>query len=410
MSESITRVLIVKLSSLGDVIHTLPAVTEAAKHCPGVTFDWLCEPAFSDIPKLHPAINQVFEAPLRKWRRQPVRSIFAGEMRQLKKQLRQIRYDIVIDAQGLIKSSVLARWAKAPVQGPDANSAREGMASLGYARKYTWDKSNHATMRIKQLFGKILGYTPTDALDYGLKQTITTTYQNTSPFVFFFHGTTWESKHWPLQYWQQLADLANTHQLPVKLLWGNATEYERAQAIARTHPNIEIIAHHLPFIEIMQLLAQASAVVSVDTGLSHLAAAMHTPTISLYGPTDPKLAGTRGPNQIHLQSNLACAPCLMRHCNLPIAQKEKLYPSDVKIPPQSSTPRDLFGRSREYFSARVLLAISGSRFQLAGRRRERKHTSWSELGINPPCFASHPPEKVWIQLQSLLTSVKEESI
>src|SRR6218665_2449357 len=119
------RVLLIKTSALGDVIHSLPALTDAARSIPGIQFDWVVEEGFAEIPAWHPAVAQVIPVAIRRWRRNILRTIGSGEWRRCKEQLREHRYDCVIDAQGLLKSAWLARQAGAPVTGLDPQSARE---------------------------------------------------------------------------------------------------------------------------------------------------------------------------------------------------------------------------------------------------------------------------------------------
>lgn len=172
------------------------------------------------------------------------------------------------------------------------------------------------------------------------------------PFMLFFHGTTWESKLWPLQYWQKLAQLANANGYRVKLLWGNPEERARAQAIAAVASNVEILEPQ-NLTNIASLLVRSAGVVSVDTGLAHLAAALTVPAVTLYGASDSELTGTYGRKQLHLKATLPCSPCRSRTC---IYQGEEIED-----------------------------AIDGKRFS-----------------VKPPCFRIHPPEEVWQKLTTLL--------
>jgi len=152
------RVLVVKTSSLGDVIHTLPALTDAARAIPGVRFDWLVEENFAEVPTWHPAVERVIPVALRRWRRSVLRTWLAGEWQAMTSQVRLADYDLAIDAQGLIKSAILTRYAGAPVHGLDRASIREPLASRFYDQRHAVAKGRHAVERVRELFAKSLGY------------------------------------------------------------------------------------------------------------------------------------------------------------------------------------------------------------------------------------------------------------
>jgi len=184
------RVLIIKTSSLGDVVHTLPALTDAARAIPGIRFDWVVEEGFAEIPAWHPAVSQVLPVAIRRWRKHPLRTWRSGEWARFKQRLRETRYDLVIDAQGLLKSAWLTRYVSAPVAGLDRDSAREPLASRFYDRRYAVAKDQHALERVRQLFAKALGYTlPPGTGDYGLNRAAMMD-AAAQPYLLFLHGTT----------------------------------------------------------------------------------------------------------------------------------------------------------------------------------------------------------------------------
>jgi len=311
------RVLIIKLSSMGDVIHTLPALTDASKHYPDMAFDWAVEPGFAEIPRWHPAVKNILTIPLRRWRQG------GGKLIQSLGVLRSTHYDLVIDAQGLIKSATLSRLAKLAKGGArcglDRQSAREGIASLAYHRAYAISKKQHAVERVRQLFAKALDYAlPCSPVDYGLSQSKAGQQKKE---IIFLHSTTWETKHWPESYWQVLGCEVAKAGYTVLLPWGTPLEYERASRIQHfinqnmnQQKEAAVVLPKCSLSEITHLISQAKGVVAVDTGLGHIAAAMGVPTISLYGPTDPGLTGAYGPSQTHLQARYPCSPCLGRTC------------------------------------------------------------------------------------------------
>lgn len=319
------RVLLIKTSSLGDVIHTLPALTDAKKAIPDIEFDWVVEENFAEIPSWHPVVKQIIPVAIRRWRKNLWQTWKSGEWRAFKQRVRNGNYDLVIDAQGLLKSAWLTRYATAPVVGLNKESAREPMASRFYQQSHAVAWGQHAVERVRQLFAQALNYPlPTTMGDYGLDlQRVLGDSKSTAPYVVFLHGTTWETKHWPEFYWRQLAEQLAEQDCLVKLPWGNATEKLRAECIAKGLANVEVLPK-LNLKGIAVVLAAAQACVAVDTGLGHLAAALAVPTISLFGPTNPQLTGSYGKEQIHLLGSYpSCIPCLKKECNYQPTEQDR---------------------------------------------------------------------------------------
>ncbi|MDZ3994970.1 Lipopolysaccharide heptosyltransferase 1 [Pseudomonas sp. Teo4] len=284
------RVLIIKTSSLGDVIHTLPALTDAAHAIPGIRFDWVVEEGFAEIPSWHPAVDQVIPVAIRRWRKNLWQTIKSGEWKAFKQRVRERKYDLVIDAQGLVKSAWLTRYVKAPVAGLDRYSAREGWASRFYDRRLSVAVGQHAVERVRQLFAMALAYDLPEGLgQYGLDLD-RLQLPPAAPYVVFLHGTTWATKHWPEAYWRELAERMGQRNLQVRLPWGNPAEKARAERIAQGLKNCQVLPK-LNLAGVARVLAAAKACVAVDTGLGHLAAALDVPTISLFGPTNPASPG-----------------------------------------------------------------------------------------------------------------------
>ncbi len=307
------RVLIIKTSSLGDVIHTLPALTDAAHALPGIRFDWVVEEGFAEIPSWHPAVDQVIPVAIRRWRKNLWQTLKSGEWKAFKQRLRARKYDLVIDAQGLVKSAWLTRYVKAPVAGLDRYSAREGWASRFYDRRLSVATGQHAVERVRQLFAMALAYDLPEGIgNYGLDLE-RLQLPPAAPYVVFLHGTTWATKHWPEAYWRELAERMGRRKLEVRLPWGNPAEKARAERIAQGLNNCQVLPK-LNLAGVARVLAAAKACVAVDTGLGHLAAALDVPTISLFGPTNPGLTGAYGRTQIHQASDWPCAPCLQKKC------------------------------------------------------------------------------------------------
>ncbi|WP_312983237.1 lipopolysaccharide heptosyltransferase RfaC [Atlantibacter sp.] len=293
------RVLIVKTSSMGDVLHTLPALTDAMQAFPGIRFDWVVEEGFVQIPGWHPAVDRVIPVAIRRWRKAWFSSDIRAERETFRKLLRSVRYDVVIDAQGLVKSAALVtRLAQGEKHGMDWHSAREPLASLFYKHRHAIAKQQHAVERTRELFAKSLGYSrPVQTGDYAIAQHFLGEAQNTlEPYLVFLHATTRDDKHWPEARWRELITLVADSGLKIKLPWGAPHEEARARRLAEGFNHVEVLSR-LSLEQVAYVLAGAKGVVSVDTGLSHLTAALDRPNITLYGPTDPGLIGGYGKNQ-----------------------------------------------------------------------------------------------------------------
>jgi len=298
------RVLIVKTSSMGDVLHTLPALTDASNALTNIRFDWVVEENFAQIPSWHFAVDRVIPVAIRRWRKSWFSSNTRAERKQFIEQLQLQQYDAVIDAQGLIKSAFLiTRKASGIKHGLDKKSAREPIASWFYDVKHFVAKDLHAVERVRKLFGQSLDYAlPTQIGDYAIaKHFLAELPQDNQLYLVFLHSTTRYDKHWTEDEWRALIKLIEPTGYKVKLPWGTNHEYQRSIRLAKDFAHVEVLPKS-SLAEIATILAGAKAVISVDTGLSHLTAALDRPNITLYGPTDPKLIGGYGQNQHSLIS------------------------------------------------------------------------------------------------------------
>ena len=298
------NVCVIKTSSMGDVIHTLPALTDAQKAIPSLSIDWVVEENFAEIPRWHSAVNRVLPIALRRWRKSPFSIQTRNEWKNYRTLLQAENYDAVIDAQGLIKSALFAiRFAQGVKHGYDRQSIREPLASFFYDKKYAISYQQHAVERIRQLFAHSLGYElPQVQGDYGIARHFL--YQTSEKnYVVFIHSTTRADKHWEESEWQKLIEkITALSDCEIHLPWGNELEKARADRLAQVHSNV-IVLPKLTLTELAKQLANAKAAVSVDTGLAHLTAALDKPNITLYGATDPKLIGCYGKNQHYLSAN-----------------------------------------------------------------------------------------------------------
>lgn len=299
------RVLIVKTSSMGDVLHTLPALTDAMRAIPDIRFDWVVEEGFAQIPSWHEAVDRVIPVAIRRWRKAWFSAPIKAERKAFRDAIQAVKYDAIIDAQGLVKSAALVtRLAHGIKHGMDWSSAREPLASLFYNRRHHIAKQQHAVERTRELFAKSLGYTkPETQGDYAIAQHFLGALTPAeAPYCVFLHATTRDDKHWPEENWRELIGLLGERGLRIKLPWGAPHEEARAKRLAEGFDYVEVLPR-LSLEKVAHVLAGAEFVVSVDTGLSHLTAALDRPNITLYGPTDPGLIGGYGKNQI-----VCCSP------------------------------------------------------------------------------------------------------
>jgi len=288
------RILLVKTSSLGDVIHNCPVVADIRRHFPDALIDWVVEESFADIPRLHSGVNQVYTVAFRRWRKQILNPQIWSEIKHFKQIIAQQQYDAVIDSQGLLKSALITWLANGTKYGYDKQSIREAIASRFYDNTYAISYQQHAVTRNRTLVALSLGYAPpSNAPDYGLQAKSDLSFLLKKPFIIALHGTSRDSKLWPIEHWIELGKTLKNQQLNLLLPWSNSAELSRAEQIANTLENV-VVLPKLSITELASVISQAKAAIGVDTGLSHLAAALNIPTIALYTDTNPALTGVMG--------------------------------------------------------------------------------------------------------------------
>lgn len=286
------RLLIVKTTSLGDVIHNLPVINDIHSAMPEITIDWVVEESFADIPRMHAGVANVYTVAMRCWRKHLFSAKTWQEISSLKQQIRSQQYDYVLDTQGLLKSALIARCSNAPKHGYDRQSAREPLASCFYDIHHTVAKDQHAVARIRQLAAQALGYATPDSLpDYGIAaNTGDADLGLPANYIVGLHGTSRDSKLWLVEHWVELGKELSNKDVSLVLPWGSQAEYERAGHIAAHTPQT-IVLPKMGLQRLAHVIADAQAAIGVDTGLMHLAVALKKPSIAIYTDTDPKLTG-----------------------------------------------------------------------------------------------------------------------
>ncbi|MDO3384548.1 lipopolysaccharide heptosyltransferase I [Gilvimarinus sp. SDUM040013] len=313
------KVLIVKLSSMGDLVQTLPAVSDAVRAIPGIRFDWAVDEAFAEVPTWHPAVERTIVSAHRRWKKSPKSAWKSGELKAYWQELRRTEYDLVLDAQTNFKSASVTRMARGLRAGPDADSVRERGAHWFYQRRFAVAQDILAVDRWRDLFAAGLGYQrPSIAPEFGLAeqswpaQTVT---QN--PYIVAVTNASWPTKCLPNTSWQGLIDLAAAQGLDVLLPWGSPAEREAANAIAKGRDNAKVL-ERMSLTQLAGLLHASRGAVCNDTGLAHIAAALGKPTVTAYGPTDPALIGATGPRSVHIVApGYICDMCGKRLCRHP---------------------------------------------------------------------------------------------
>lgn len=313
------RVLLIKLTSMGDLMHALPALTDATTAIPGIEFDWVVDEAFAEVPSWHPAVNQIIRSAHRRWKKDLSQSIFGGQLANFYSQLNHADYDVILDAQNNIKSAVISTLRRGKIHGLSKDSIRETPAHWAYRYQHNADKSQHAIARQRLLFSEAIGYDlPQTAPDYGIDRSMMQLPDIKLPerFLFFVHNASWTTKLWPESHWHKLIEQAGDAGYEVLLPCGNDEELARAQRLAEQHSNA-IALPKLSLSHIGGIMDKAEGVVTCDTGLCHLAGMLDLPSVSFYGPTSDQLVGATGLNQQHIiasSEDFSCAPCYGRSC------------------------------------------------------------------------------------------------
>ncbi len=287
------RILFVKTSSLGDVIHNCPAVSDAARAVPGAEIDWMVEEAFAGIPALHRSVRRVIPVAIRRWRAALWSPSAWFEIRAFRRMLAAEHYDAVIDTQGLLKSALLCSMASGMKHGMDRASLREPLAARFYDVRHPVPRGRHAVERNRQLAAAALGYAPGGECDYGLRAEGAPPIPVSTPYAVLLTMTSRADKLWPDDCWVELGGALRDRGIQSVLPWGGEGERVRCERLARRIPH-SVVPRHLSLQELAHLIRGARGAAGVDTGVTHLCAALGIATVGIYCATDPALTGLYG--------------------------------------------------------------------------------------------------------------------
>jgi len=294
------RVLFVKLSSLGDVVHHLPAVTDLLAHRPDAHVAWAVEEAYAELVRLHPGVAEVIPVGLRGLKRDVLSPARWRRIGAARRALGRGGWDYVIDAQGLIKSALVARAARGAAFGLDRKSARERAAARFYDVKIAVGREHHAVERNRELVAKVFGYAVEGPARYGLvPPAAPPPWAPPGAYAVLLHAASRADKRWPDERWIALARLLAENGYTPVLPGGTDAERAAAARLAQAVPGA-MAAPAMGLAQAAALLAHASLVAGVDTGLTHLAVALERPTAGIYTATRPELTGLHGIDGVNL--------------------------------------------------------------------------------------------------------------
>jgi heptosyltransferase-1 len=286
-------ILLVKTSSLGDVVHNLPVASDIRRHVPDAAIDWVVEEAYAPLVRLHPAVRNAIPVAMRRWRRNLGSVATWQEMRALRATLAANAYDAVIDTQGLVKSALIVRRARGPKHGFSRATVREPLTALAYDVTHDVPRVQHAVERNRQLAAAALGYAIDAPPDYGLRVPDAAPFSLPAHYAVLLHSTSRADKLWPESDWAALGTLLAAKGLACVLPWGSADEEARSRRLAGAIPGA-LVPGAMALDSLAALLGRAALVVGVDTGLAHLAVAAGAPTVAIFLGSDPALTGVYG--------------------------------------------------------------------------------------------------------------------
>jgi heptosyltransferase I len=304
------EILFIKTSSLGDVVHHMPAITDARRRLPQARLSWVVEEAYAPLARLHPGVDAVIPVASRRWRTRLHDPATWREIGNFRRAIRQQSYDVAIDTQGLLRTALIAHGVRGVRHGYDRASIREPLACLFYDVRHRVEWDAHAIWRNRTLCGSALGYAPASPIDFGLNGAIG--HQSPArPYAVLIHATARPGKEWSDAHWIAVARAVRDRGFDVVLPWGQEAERARSEAIAaasRSDSGGDPVPERRPLDEVAGLIAGASLVIGVDTGLVHVAAALGVPLVAIFIGSEPGLTGPMGAGPIEMVGGKGLTP------------------------------------------------------------------------------------------------------
>jgi heptosyltransferase-1 len=309
------HILLVKTSSLGDVIHNLPVVSDLRRSFPDAVIDWCVEESFAEIPRLHPDVTEVIPVAVRRWRKNLFSAQTWREIDAFRRRIGAVNYDAILDTQGLIKSALISRLAHGVRHGYAAEVARESLAARFYDKTFVIPPNAHAVERNRWLGAAAFDYPVDLPLDYGIAPPdLDLNWLAGARYAVLLTATSRDDKLWDEQNWITIGQELIKRGLSPIFPSGSLAERERAVRIAGSIPGA-IVAPPLNLRELAALIGRATLAIGVDTGLAHLATALRVPTIALYVTTDPALTGVYGSGYFRNLGGIGRAPSVAEVLN-----------------------------------------------------------------------------------------------
>jgi len=285
-----SAVLVVRPSSLGDIVYALAIVSDIAQHDPQLAVDWVAERAFVPLVQLDPRVRRVIPLGLRSWREQPLRPATWHEMRTFRRELVRERYSAVLNLQEQVKGAIVTRMARGTRHGFDVESVRERASTWFDDVHHHAPRPLHFVERCRRLAAAALGYEVAGPPRWQWRPGTLSPVPMPRPYVVALHMSSRAEKWWPQERWSALLRHVATAGFDVVVPWGDDDERARSEALAKGVDGVRV-PPHMTLPQIASLLQSATVVVGVDTGLTHFAAALQTPTVALFTTTDARQAG-----------------------------------------------------------------------------------------------------------------------
>ncbi|GGX75862.1 lipopolysaccharide heptosyltransferase I [Massilia dura] len=289
------NILLVRVSSLGDVLHNMPIVADIRRHFPGANIDWVVEEGYVSLVRLNPEVRNIIPFALRRWRKNLGDKAVRAEVKAFFRRVREVEYDYVFDTQGLLKTGVIMGAArvrkgrkgeggqKVGLANGSEGSGYEGISRIFHTKSIPLDPRTHAVARGRLVVGAALGYAVDTPADFGLPEIAVDEprpdWLPPGPYAVYFHGTARDAKKWAPANWIALGrELAP---MTILLPWGSPKEKAEAEALAAAMPNARVLPK-LSMADAVMLARRAALAVGVDTGLTHIAAAFSRPVVEIY--------------------------------------------------------------------------------------------------------------------------------